>query len=100
LLLPEQATANSCGIDDRTAGALRRWVNVYRGNVPLTVSEAGADGLPVCNPLGRENGLRAYAFISASGILKRSSFEVDGVPIDEHGLVRALGVLRRRHEEE
>lgn len=99
LLLPEQATDACSGIDDRTVEALRHWVRFYRGNVPLTVSEAGSDGLPTCNPLGRENGLRAYAFISASGVLKRSSFDADGVLIDEHGLIGALDVLRAQYGE-
>jgi len=100
LLLPEQATNTGGGIDNGTAEALRRWVSLYRGKVPLTVSEAGSEGLPICNPLGRENGLRAYAFISASGVLKRSSFDDGGVPINEHGLIGALDVLRAQYREE
>ena len=94
LLLPEQPTGVGGGIDDQTVRTLRQWVNRYRGMVRLSVSEAGADGLPTCNPLARETGLRAYAFISASGTLKRSSFDVDGTNVGEHGLMRALYVLR------
>jgi MoaA/NifB/PqqE/SkfB family radical SAM enzyme len=94
LLLPEQSTAAGGGIDDQTVMALRRWVSLYAGAVPLSVSEAGADGLPTCNPLARETGLRAYAFISAAGTLKRSSFDFDGTAIGEHGLMQALDVLR------
>jgi MoaA/NifB/PqqE/SkfB family radical SAM enzyme len=97
LLLPEQPTRNGDGIDDQTVVALRHWVNHYRGTVPLSVSEAGADGLPTCNPLARETGLRAYAHISASGALKRSSFDVDGIVIGKRGLMRALDVLRTSH---
>jgi MoaA/NifB/PqqE/SkfB family radical SAM enzyme len=100
LLLPEQATQNSSGIDGQAMSTLRQWVSLYRGRVPLTVSEAGADGLPTCNPLGREDGLRAYAFISAEGILKKSSFEADGVPIEPDGLIGAFDALRREHGEE
>jgi MoaA/NifB/PqqE/SkfB family radical SAM enzyme len=99
LLLPEQPTRDRSGIDDQTAGALRRWVNLYRGPVPLTVSEAGADGLPICNPLARETGLRAYAFISAEGVLKTSSFGSNGTSIGEQGVMRALDFLRTRIEE-
>jgi MoaA/NifB/PqqE/SkfB family radical SAM enzyme len=94
LLLPEQPTGAGGGIDDQTVRALRQWVNLYRGTVRLSVSEAGADGLPTCNPVARETGLRAYAFISASGKLKRSSFDADGTNVGEHGLMRALEVLR------
>jgi MoaA/NifB/PqqE/SkfB family radical SAM enzyme len=94
LLLPEQRTYHSGGIDDQTALALHQWVTLYRGSVPLTVSEAGADGLPTCDPLIRETGLRAYAFISAGGTLKASSYSSNGVPIREFGLMEALDVLR------
>jgi sulfatase maturation enzyme AslB (radical SAM superfamily) len=94
LLLPEQHTRDGGGIDHETVLALRGWVSLYRGTVPLSVSEAGADGLPTCNPLAQETGLRAYAFIGALGTLKRSSFDVNGTPIGERGLMRALDVLR------
>ena len=100
LLLPEQATQNGGGIDRSTSDALRRWVISYGGKVPLTVSEAGADGLPTCNPVERENGLRAYAFISASGLLMKSSFDQDGIAIRDNGLVEALATLRQQHGEE
>jgi len=100
LLLPEQAVRGRGGIDRRTALALRRWVGLYRGPVPLLVSEAGADGLPTCNPLSRETGLRAYAHIDASGILKRSSYDREGIDIDHRGIMHALNVLSARYMEE
>jgi MoaA/NifB/PqqE/SkfB family radical SAM enzyme len=100
LLLPEQPVGGNGGIDNQTAQALECWVTRYRGTVPLTVSEAGADGLPICNPLVGESQLRAYAHIGASGILKRSSYDSDGVAIGADGLMRALSILRTRHEEE
>ena len=100
LLLPEQPVRGRGGIDDQTVEALRRWVSLYRGEVPLAVSEAGADGLPTCDPLAGETGLRAYAHIDASGVLKRSSYGTDGVAIDNDGVMRALAVLRSRQEEE
>ncbi|MBI3412119.1 MAG: radical SAM protein [Planctomycetes bacterium] len=99
LLLPEQPTWGRTGIDENTALALRHWVSNYRGSVPLTVSTAGAAGLPTSNPLPNETGLRAYAHIDASGILKTSSFENAGVAIGVDGVMRALEVLRTRVEE-
>lgn len=99
LLLPEQPVRGSGGIDERTVRALRRWVSLYSGTVPLSVSEAGADGLPICNPFVSETGLRAYAHIDASGVLKRSSYDSDGVAIGANGVMRALEVLRVRKEE-
>ena len=99
LLLPEQPARGRSGIDHSTVQALRRWVSLYRGTVPLTVSEAGADGLPTCNPLVRETGLRAYAHIDASGVLKRSSFDSHGVPIGADGVMRTLDRLRSLQED-
>jgi len=96
LLLPEQPVQGNDGIDDRTAGALQQWVTRYKGGVPITISQAGADGLPVCNPLAGESGVRAYAHIDASGNLKRSSFDHDGVPIGAGGLMRALSLLGQK----
>jgi MoaA/NifB/PqqE/SkfB family radical SAM enzyme len=98
MLLPEQPVRGNGGIDDQTTQALQRWVNEYQGSVPITVSEVGSDGLPTCNPLPDECGLRAYAHIDAWGTLKRSSFDKYGVAISAHGVMRALRTLRM-HEE-
>jgi MoaA/NifB/PqqE/SkfB family radical SAM enzyme len=59
LLLPEQPVRGFGGIDEITTEGLRQWVSIYKGPVPLTVSEAGADGLPTCNPHPSETGLLA-----------------------------------------
>jgi MoaA/NifB/PqqE/SkfB family radical SAM enzyme len=93
LLLPEQPVRGSGGIDTGTAAALREWVNAYRGLIPLSVSETGADGMPTCNPLPGETGLRAYAHIDATGVLKRSSYEATGIPIGLDGVMAAIRVL-------
>jgi MoaA/NifB/PqqE/SkfB family radical SAM enzyme len=94
LLLPEQPVNGDKGIDARTTQALQRWVRGYSGNVPLTVSEHGAEGLPVCNPLPEECGVRVFAHIDASGVLKRSSFDDHGVRIGSTGIMGALEELR------
>jgi hypothetical protein len=95
LLLPEQPVKGRRGIDNHTSQALRSWVKSYRGKIPMRVSEAGADGLPTCNPLILETGLRAYAHIDASGVLKRSSFDETGVVIGEGGVMKALNTLEQ-----
>lgn len=100
LLLPEQPVYGNGGIDESTAQALQRWVTRYQGNVPLTVSQKGADGLPVCNPLDSESVLHAYSHIDASGILKRSSYDNDGTAISADGIIRALELLQMCHKEE
>lgn len=98
LLLPEQPVGNGRGIDSISRKFLADWVLGYRGRVQLTVSEAGADGLPTCDPLAAERGLRAYVHIDANGVLKRSSFEASGVRIGARGLMSAVDVLRRTEE--
>ena len=98
LLLPEQPTNATSGIDTGTAESLRRWVWSYRGTVRLSVSEAGGDGLPTCHPLPAEVGLSAYVHIDAAGTLKRSSYDSDGVSIGCEGVMSALEVLRSREE--
>lgn len=100
LLLPEQPVRGRGGIDDHTIQELHRWVASYRGTVPLTISEAGGDGLPVSNPLPGETGLRAYAHIDATGVIKRSSFDDRGVVIGPEGVIRALTLLESIPEEE
>jgi MoaA/NifB/PqqE/SkfB family radical SAM enzyme len=96
LLLPEQPVGGRGGIDSRTIQALRNWVNSYSGTIRLSVSEAGAEGLPTCNPLVQEAGLRAYAHIDASGVVKRSSYDETGVIIDAGGVIQALKKLEQR----
>lgn len=94
LLLPEEAVQGGGGIDEYTAVALRRWVSGYKGSVRLSISQTGANELPASDPLVGETGLRAYAHADASGILKRSSFDADGVAIGADGIIQALNELR------
>ena len=98
LLLPEQPTRHRPGIDGQTFQELCRWVRLYRGAVPLTISEDRADGLPACDPLVPETGLRAYAHINAAGVLKRSSFSGNGVVIGHDGVMSALDRLQTHDE--
>lgn len=95
LLLPERATPMCTGIDDLTRQALCGWVNRLRRSIRLAVSESDTAGLPTCDPLVLEKGLRSYVHIDASGILKRSSFDKVGIPIRDAGICRALDQLRQ-----
>lgn len=98
LLIPEQPVRGRGGIGKRTMHGLRKWVNSYQGPIPLSISEAGNEQVPTCNPLPHETGLRAYAHIDASGVLKRSSFEEDGVVIGPEGIMQSLKVLQSIQE--
>lgn len=90
LLLPQQATPSAAGISESTNRALGDWVRSYRGAVRLAVSEAGASGLPTCDPLPDERGLRAYAHIDASGMLRASSYSPTATAIGSDGAMAAL----------
>ena len=99
LLLPEEPVGRGVGINNETTITLRKWVNGYRGSVPLAVSEGGAEGLPTCNPLNAEMGLAAFAHIDASGIIKRTSYDTSGILIRENGVMAALDKLKTIKQE-
>ena len=98
LLLPQQATTAVASIDGVVSRALREWVSNYRGKVRLAVSEAGASGLPTCDPLPDERGLQAYAHIDASGMLRASSYSPTGAKIGDAGVLSALKRLKHTFE--
>lgn len=94
LLLPQQATSAVAIMDEMVGQELHKWVSNYRGTVRLAVSEAGASGLPTCDPFLYEKGLQAYAHIDASGILRANSYSPIGKRIGEAGVLSALSQLR------
>lgn len=93
LLLPQQATSTVASMDGVVSRALQDWVSHYIGKVRLAVSEAGASGLPTCDPLPDERGLRAYAHIDASGMLRASSYSPACVKIEDAGAMSAFKQL-------
>lgn len=98
LLLPQQATAAVASMNGVIGRSLQKWVSNYRGKVRLAVSEAGASGLPTCDPLPDERGLQAYAHIDASGILRASSYSPAGAKIGTGGVMSALMRLKNTFE--
>lgn len=94
LLLPQQATTAVASMDGVVGQALHDWVYNYGGKVRLAVSEAGASGLPTCDPLPDERGLQAYAHIDASGVLRASSYSPTGAKIGDAGVLSALKRFR------
>jgi MoaA/NifB/PqqE/SkfB family radical SAM enzyme len=93
LLLPEHPPNRPAGFTATTERALQAWVARYSGGLTLAISETGASGMPTCNPLPRETGLRSYAHVDANGVLKRSSFHTEGILIGSGGLLSALAKL-------
>jgi len=94
LLLPQRATTVVASVDAAVGLALRDWVVNYSGEVRLAVSEVGASGLPICDPLPEEQGLQAYAHIDASSMLRASSYSPAGIKIGDAGVLAVLERLR------
>ena len=94
LLLPQQPTATVGGVSQELSTRLEKWVRNYAGAIRLAISEAGANGLPTCNPLPGEKELRAYSHIDASGMLRISSYAMTATPIGESGVMAALDRLQ------
>ena len=93
LLLPEQPTGRSSGIDKGTLGRLRDFASSYTGSVQLTISEMAAEGFPVCNPFTTDTGLRAHGHIDAWGRARSSSFDSLAVQIGPGGVLAAFDRL-------
>ncbi len=93
LLLPQLATGRCSEADGDTLQGLRRWVDAYRGSMRLCINEGSAEGFPTCDPVATERGLRAYAHVDATGVLKPSSYHATGVPIGAEGVLIALDRL-------
>lgn len=98
LLLPEVSIGRGIQINNETSNLLKNWIKKYRGSVPLAISEGHTDGLPTCEPLITETGLTAFAHIDASGVLKRSSYDTDGIAINSDGVLLALQKLRLKKD--
>lgn len=89
-LLPCVPVRSVPGISDATMQKLRRWVGGYNGPLKLCINEAHSDGFPICNPLAEERGLRAYAHIDATGVLKACSYHATGVRLGRGRLLESL----------
>jgi MoaA/NifB/PqqE/SkfB family radical SAM enzyme len=96
LLLPEQPVLGIGGINGETMHTLRAWVSAYRGRMRISISDTCAENFPVCNPFSKESGLFAYAHIDADGVLKRSSYDLKGVPIGGGSVIKALQNLKKQ----
>lgn len=90
LLLPEQPTAGSPGLEQATLCELESWILAYAGPVALATSADAALGVPIADALPGEEGLRSYAHIDASGTARTSSYTPNGVQIGEDGVMAAL----------
>jgi MoaA/NifB/PqqE/SkfB family radical SAM enzyme len=95
LLLPEQRVRAGPGASAAAIARLRAWVGAYRGEVRLATSEEGAEGLPIAEPFAEQPRIERYAHIDADGVLRRSSFARDGVPLGRDSFLAAYRRLAR-----
>jgi len=93
LLLPQQATDVVEAASRAVCNKLERWVCSYKGKVRLAVNEVGSEHFPTCDPLPLETGLRAYAHIDASGLVRVSSYAGVGTGIGADGVMAAINRL-------
>lgn len=93
LLLPQVPVRGVPAISSDSLQGLRIWVDSYRGRLKLCINELSAEGFPTCDPLMQEPGLRAYAHIDATGVLRPSSYSDIGVQLGDDGVLQALDQL-------
>ena len=94
LLLPQQATKNVKGLSRDSYEKLKYWIESYRGETRLTISDIGLESNFICNPLSMETGLNAYAHIDALGFIKDSSYSNIGQQIGDKSILEALQLLK------
>ncbi|MCP9838062.1 radical SAM protein [Cyanobium sp. N.Huapi 1H5] len=99
LLLPQMPLRSVLAASADTLQGLRRWVEGYKGPLKLCINESSAEGFPTCDPLVQEGGLRAYAHIDATGVLKPSSYADTGVQLGDGDVLLALAQLEHDLEE-
>jgi sulfatase maturation enzyme AslB (radical SAM superfamily) len=99
LLLPQRPNRLTEGVSQQVMTQLREWVSGCQGPVRLAISELDSHGFTTCNPAVKETGLRAFAHVDASGLLKACSYDECGIEIGTAGILSALDSLRHLRKE-
>ena len=81
LLLPQHRTKYVNDIRPPAKELMTNWVESYTGGMKLSVGAYAQDGLPACDIFSKDDSLEGYAHIDADGLLKRSSYNKEGVKI-------------------
>ncbi len=100
LLLPEQEVSDKDNNSIDISNVLADWINQYKGDTPLVISEQGVEGIRTSNPFTQERPLFSFVHIDAFGVLKRNSFESEGIKIGQGGFMNAFDKLRNAYQED
>lgn len=98
LLLPEEAVGLGKQIDEVTINKLQCWVGNYKGNVRLSISSGRKEMVDYLQTLENEPDYLAFSHIDANSFLKKSSFEKNGQPISDKGIMSTYEQLCRIEE--
>lgn len=93
LLLPQIDTISMQGASKSTMAQLRNWVANFRGELKLAISELNSEGFPICDPLDKERGMRAYVHIDAAGMLKETSYAHRSISLGKGSIIEKLDLL-------
>lgn len=98
LLLPEYRRTEEAAFSTRILNSIKGLVEMNTSSMPLRISELCSEGLPVCDPFASESSLSSYAHVDAEGVLKRTSYDLNGIKITADGFMKGLQKLSQEIE--
>lgn len=99
LLLPEVNVGKGSKISVEAFEQLKLWISSYKGAMRLSSSAENAEAFAADLALKKEPKWLAFAHIDASGELKNSSFDFNGVKIGSNGFESAFASLNKQELE-
>ncbi|EOX1771017.1 hypothetical protein ACPDPP_003559, partial [Vibrio cholerae] len=93
LLLPEVPVGFGKQIDDITLNTLKDWIAEYQGSLRLSISSDYKNAVNSAIALEKEASYRSFVHIDATGTLKRSSFDEDGIQIGNQTIEQAYSKI-------
>lgn len=93
LLLPEVPVGFGKQIDDVTLNTLKDWVAQYQGSLRLSISSDYKNAVNSAIALEKEASYRSFVHIDATGTLKLSSFDEDGIQIGNQTIEQAYSKI-------
>lgn len=81
LLIPEVSKNGEIVVEQSCLNYFKSWVGKYQGDIPLRVSELGAQLIDNSVYIPGDVGYRSYLHIDCYGNLKKNSFSTQGIKI-------------------